>query len=411
MSVSAYSTVSHPTPSPRAVSFAGVPTPKRFRLERLGNSLDAFVPFTQAITEDFFWQFIMLDVFALWMTRIYNSLTRGRKPYQLPADKDSKNANRPHTVQEKAQIAAGTVKGLNWTYFAEEAGREFLVGPGFFSLFGMVYGLYRLNINQGIHLPIQALNRFSDTLGQHLRNTVKSSSPLTQAQLVQHAADSLTGQWQSAHGFIQQHGPHLKDWQHKWVQHMNAVIHYERSTPPQQRWKNGISHWWQTRPFKAKHSVTLPPNFQAVKKAEAALDQAAKALQDLALNFQLNQPNLDYTRLHDMPLTVMQRKGKHLVKQTRPHTVQTWLAQAKQFQHVVLSLSKQPLNNPASDMARLLNRLTGQKLAAALTATGVVGAYLVLLTKLFQSSKQYPGNNSRRASDMLPGMPGGMRQK
>jgi hypothetical protein len=127
----------------------------RLPLNKLGSSLDTFAPFTQAITEDLFWQWMAVDVIALWMPRIYNSLVRGRNPYKAtddPSFNDSLNEG-----QQMTKLATGTFKGLNWRYFGEEASREFLIGPGMLGMMSVMYGLYRTVLNPAIRMPTRML--------------------------------------------------------------------------------------------------------------------------------------------------------------------------------------------------------------------------------------------------------------
>jgi hypothetical protein len=473
--------------SSRRVSQGNANTVKfgRFGLERLGNSLDAFVPFTQAFTEDFFWQFVTLDIFALWMPRIYNSLTRGRQTYydlkrqaeqdsatstaqsanqsnnpsknatngensgaKSPAAKSSTVPAQPNEFKEMASIATATVKGLNWGYFAEEAGREFLVGPGFFTLFGVVNSLYKLGLNQSIRLPLTALTRFSDAFGQALANEPAATTPMTAEKLATIAANSLEHSWKDSPHF-QALKPQFMQWKQNWQQYLLAMHTYEQKVPRTQRWANGVSHWWQTRPFQPDgKKPTQSAWHQAVTHAENQLDKSAEKLKRAVVHYNHQQTGLNYKQLHHVPLNVPVRMSKvrvdtnpvnastaklqhktaqktaQLIEQQMPLYISEWLDQAKQWHQFPLDImqgvAKQsaagvagiknasaPAANTASatavaiskQVAKRLNHFTGLKLTTSLLSTGLIGLYLVYLTKLFQSSKQYPGNRSRRSSD------------
>jgi hypothetical protein len=93
---------------------------------------------------------------------------------------------------------------------------------------------------------------------------------------------------------------------------------------------------------------------------------------------------------------------RRLTATTTPMDIDQFLNWTHNWRHVPKTLMKeaQPNRPGAEQVARLLGRLTRSKMLGAIGGLLVVAVYTLLLTKSFQSSKAYPGNRSRRASDI-----------
>jgi hypothetical protein len=387
-------------PAPTAVRYGGVPG---VRLEKLGSTLDAFVPFTQAITEDFFAQFMVLDVLGLWVPRIWNSLARGRDKYE--AENDPTWHPGLNEFQQTGKIMGGWLKGLNWGYFLEEAGREFLIGPGVFSIFASTYGAYRATLNQAIRLPMPALTQLTDTLGQHIRDTAKSAPKNQSMDAVAFKAKTL-GMLNNliADGPARQAAQKpYQQWLAAWGHYLETAHQYQQQRTQGQHVKASVKHWWQTRPFKAK-----PPGNDAplggLIAAEKRLQTAGEALKEGLLSYTLKQADQAFDQMHTVPVRLMKRDAqkRRLTATTTPMDIDQFLNWTHNWRHVPKTLMKeaQPNRPGAEQVARLLGRLTRSKMLGAIGGLLVVAVYTLLLTKSFQSSKAYPGNRSRRASDI-----------
>lgn len=85
--------------------------------------------FFQLVRGNFVWEFLMLDVAALWLPRIFNSLRRGAKKYDQHADPEAKNR---HPIAQFGHWIYKTTAGLNYANAFEETMREMESGPVMF---------------------------------------------------------------------------------------------------------------------------------------------------------------------------------------------------------------------------------------------------------------------------------------
>ena len=385
------------SPKPSAVRYGGLPA---VSLEKLGSNLDAFVPFTQAITEDFFAQFMVLDVLGLWVPRIWNSLARGREKYE--ADNDPTWHPGLNEFQQTGKIMGGWLKGLNWGYFLEEAGREFLIGPGVFSIFASTYGAYRATLNQAIRLPMPALTQLTDTLGQHIHDTAQGK-PLDAAGFKAKTLGMLNTlipdgpMRQAAQKPYQQ-------WLAAWSDYLDTAHQYQQQHTQAQHVKGSFDHWWQTRPFRKPVDSAADTPLAKLIAAENRLKTAGQTLKDGVLNHTLNQADRAFDQMQTLDVRLKKRdvQKRSLKAVTAPMDIEQFLTWTHDWRHVPKTLMKeaQPTKAGAEQVARLLGRLTRTKMLGAVGGLLIVAVYTLLLTRSFQSSKAYPGNRSRRASDL-----------
>jgi hypothetical protein len=365
-------------------------------LHKLGSSLDAFVPFTQAITEDLFWQWMAVDVIALWMPRIYNSLVRGRDPYN--AAEDPKFNNSLNEAQQMGKLAVGTVKGLNWRYFSEEASREFLIGPGMLGMMSVMYGLYRTILNPAIRMPITVLTQLTDSFGQY-------AATASQSRSVEQQLPAFLTHMLSADADLQKaiKAP-LQAWSQQWTHAMVTASRYRQQYHPGQRFLHAVQHWLDTRPFRAQRNA-LPTNAlrplvhadQQLKLAETALKQAVK-------HYNLSmKPDLHYTHTNQLPVRLQQRVDKGLQSMVQPMDMDKLFALLNQWRNVPMATMHKLQAKPgavAPAVSHVLAMLTRQKMLAVMVATLVTGLYLRGLTFIFQNNKDYPGNRGRHGQDL-----------
>ncbi len=120
--------------------------------------------FTQ-VSEKYIWNFIALDVVALWIMRIIKGLDRGREPYD--ATKDPSNDGLPPLQVLKKSIRKN-VEGLNYLNAGEEAAREMLTGPMGFIAPAVVIGFAtKYFARNALMMSHQELTQLSDTLQHH----------------------------------------------------------------------------------------------------------------------------------------------------------------------------------------------------------------------------------------------------
>jgi hypothetical protein len=372
-------------------------------LERLGNTLDSFVPFTQAISEDFFSQFMVLDGLGLWMARIWNSITRGRTPYK-PEDDPTWNSNL-NEAQQLGKIANGTLKGLNWGYFLEEAGREFLIGPGVFSTFATTYGLYRAFMNPAIRLSMPALTQLTDTLGQHIQ-AQHGHKALTPAQFKASTLNMLNGAIPDG-ALKSTIAQPLQDWTQAWGQYLDTAHQYQTTVSRQQHLAWSAKHWWNTRPINENNPRPPAKALAQLIQAEQQLESTAEQLRKAVVAFNHAQPNTPYDALHKLPLNLIDRNSNsgQLKTLAQNMDIDQFLNWTFGWRHVPKTLMQQanPKTPARQAVAKLLGQLTRSKFLGAMGGLIIVGVYTLMLTANFQSSKAYPGNKSRRADDLTSG--------
>jgi hypothetical protein len=358
---------------------------------RLGSSLDTFIPFTQKISEDFFWQFMALDVLGLWMTRVRNSLIRGRQEYKPEQDPSfTPNLSEP---QQMAKIAGGFLKGLNWRYFGEEAGREFTIGPGILILTAGLYGLYRPLIGKGLFLPNQRLTQLGDTFGQQAAGSFQQAAQGFLHNLVPDADLKAAVA-----------GP-LQTWQDAWTHHAEKRHLYRTENPTALRARWALQRWAQDKPFGGK--IPLPEPLKALMASEQRWQTAEARLKQAI--FQYNEqhiPDLKYHRVNRLPITLLHREKGGLKANLVWEDIDTFFHQLGYFQEVasrMLTRHQQGAKSWAEAVTHTLNSVTRTKAIAVVMTTFLVGNYAQWLTRQLQGSKEYPGNRSRRIEDITRG--------
>jgi len=182
--------------SPRpSLTFGAVPSATQLRRHlspNLGQAIElrfnnALTPFFRLTLEDFLAGVMLIDVFALWMPRATNALTRGAVDYN--PKKDPK-AQEKTGWRKELYIAGERLKRLNLPNFIEECGREIASGPGFFVFPTLVFALARRgsSFKRALHLSQNNIQN----LAHHYHNTRASMPRETNAnKIFQEFAQSL----------------------------------------------------------------------------------------------------------------------------------------------------------------------------------------------------------------------------
>lgn len=138
-------------------------------LEKVGfNSKRSLAGIFQPVLENFLVGIMVIDFFAVWLPRIWNSLSRGA--YDYKPEKDPK-AQQKTGWDKKWYVLKERGKRLNWQNGIEETWREVLSGPFlfvwptvFFSAAKKFYG------KKSLEMPYGTLKEFSDTFGAQLKD-------------------------------------------------------------------------------------------------------------------------------------------------------------------------------------------------------------------------------------------------
>jgi hypothetical protein len=359
----------------------------------MNNGLQGFVNLTlptfQKVAEVFIWAFLMQDVFAMWLPRIFALLTEGRKKYELR--NDPKMKDKPlgrqlyHYVKEN-------LKGLNWDNFYEGTKREFATGPGLLIVPAAVFLAISRFVNPSVRLPFSA----AKGMGKGLRKQFKDApaNPDVKAEVkayVEHMfQDPMFKKDPSKLKFDK--SENLKGWVNKWVDNYFCE---DKETKKGEAKKLSEELQKTIREFNREHRM------EAYKASGHGKDVNRLIKDEHPLH------HTESTWISYQPKTLLEKLGLKETKTGEPMTEAMQLAKAGKrlrqmpvtelirdltnMEGLVKGIQEKAANssNLADSAEQVMQRVIKMKFGISLGATALTAAYLTKLAFWAQNHNTY----------------------
>lgn len=333
---------------------AGILKPNLSKLShRLGDSFQgAFQGIMQKYTEIFIVAFLLNDIIAIWLPRIFTSLFTGRKSYD--PDKDPQAARLPFAEKLKKYVTEN-IRGLNWKNSSEDAIRELTTGMGVLIIPALGYAIAS-------------------------RMTGKDA-----IQVAYGPFKSLSG------GFI----AHLKGLEkHGAVHPEHALKSYMQTLFDEDALKKGLGRELETFSEEwAKLILKDTPTKQAQVERARALENWKQRLEAKVIEFNRSAKRLETNGLHRADYIRIQKFKDGVAQGVKHKQVRCFADDLKNwgdYAKAVFKLNDRFKSQSLSSIAETLYRkVLGRKFVFAAAFTGLAGVYLSQLPRWSQNNESY----------------------
>lgn len=402
-----------PQPATTAPHFAGGGSV----LQRMGNKT---IKLFDAINREYLYEFLLLDIVALWVTRIVTGLIVGRIAVNtLLQPNPASNADTPFQLWR--HDLGANIKGLNWGNAAEILKREALTGPGLIVIPSFMYAATRAltrNHTQEMHYGWFQKFHLAFQAGVHSMDSAKDAQPIQ--ELVKSTVRQFFSPMAQDDALATLRNLPLTD---ATMLRQMPRSHIQLKVPDNRTLGDVL------RPYGTSHSTTMGEFLEAwvhryANKVETIIHQhggdrskARKALQELAstLGEDLDAVWRGVTRHNGNALTHVAREGLMplrelhasvpLFKQQSSLAVEAvidkkWVSieaftkNLGHFSDYWLDVLPKATTNKASQLlsnaSAYANKLTRIKGLTTLTGMIIGGTWLYFLPRFTQSGKSYP---------------------